>query len=78
MFSRPPRLTRTVLSAVILGVQMITEFCLKLKFKKNLILLTKGELLSDFTDAEAVATQIKAQEINFSVLYDDRSFNPMY
>lgn len=47
---------------------MITEFCLKLKFKKNLILLTIGELTSDFTDAEAVVEQIKAQEITLSVL----------
>lgn len=53
---------------------MITEFCQELKFKKNLILITNGELNSDFTDAGAIVAQIKSQAITFSVLWVSRVF----
>lgn len=58
----------TVLSGVIIGVQMLTDFCGKLKFTKNLILITDGERTTDYTDAEAVANQINTQGIKFSAL----------
>lgn len=61
-------LTDIVLSGVIIGVQMLTDFCGKLKFAKNLILITDGERNTDYTDAEAVANQIITQDIKFSAL----------
>lgn len=66
-----------LLSAVIVGIHMITEFCQELKFKKNLILITVGEMLSDYTDAEAITTQINTESIKFSVLgidFDDSDY----
>lgn len=57
-----------VLSGVIIGIQMLTEFCGKLKFHKSLILMTDGERVTDYTDAEAVATQMNDQGIKFFAL----------
>ena len=48
---------------------MISEFCLKLKFKKNIILLTNGNLLSDFSDSDAISSKIQQQGITLFVLY---------
>ena len=62
-------LLTAVLSAIIVATHMISEFCLKLKFKKNIILLTNGNLLSDFADSDAISSKIQQQGITLFVLY---------
>lgn len=66
------------ISALILAVEMIRTHCKKLKYTKSIVLVTNGTGTFNTEDGmEAVTDEIKAQNINLTVLgvdFDDEEF----
>ena len=48
---------------------MLGDFCKHLKFRKNIFLLTAGELSSDYEDMDGIAREIIDRNIDLAVLY---------
>ncbi|KAI1437697.1 Ku70/Ku80 N-terminal alpha/beta domain-containing protein [Xylaria sp. CBS 124048] len=65
------------ISAIVLAVEMITEFTKKLKYKRKIILITDGEAPMDNSDIGDIARKIKTSNIQLTVLgvdFDDAEF----
>ncbi|EMR10549.1 hypothetical protein PNEG_01255 [Pneumocystis murina B123] len=63
------------ISAVIIGIDLISKYCRNLKYIKNLILITNGESDMNFSDLEKIAYQIRYMSINFSIFGIDFDTN---
>ena len=59
----------TVISALIVGLDVLMKYCRHLKYIKNIIVLTDGRGETDWSQTEDVAQQINKQGIHLSVLY---------
>ncbi|KAG5437562.1 hypothetical protein PCANB_000990 [Pneumocystis canis] len=65
------------ISAVIIGIDLLSKYCRHLKYIKNLILITNGLSHMNFSDLEKIAYQIKYMSINFSIFgidFDSHSY----
>jgi ATP-dependent DNA helicase 2 subunit 2 len=58
-----------VVSAIVVAMDMITKFCLKYKFRKNIIAITAGELDTDFDGVTEIAGHLKSEDILLTVMY---------
>lgn len=56
------------ISAVIIGIDLISKYCGSFRHIKNLILITNGESAMNFSDLEKIGYQIRYMSINFSIL----------
>ncbi|BFZ55853.1 ATP-dependent DNA helicase yku80 [Savitreella phatthalungensis] len=52
-----------LMSAIIVGIQLISKFCKSYKFRKDLVVITSGETGSDFT----IGTQIAARVLELGI-----------
>ncbi|QSL65397.1 hypothetical protein MERGE_002707 [Pneumocystis wakefieldiae] len=55
------------ISAVIIGIDLISKYCGSFRHIKNLILITNGESAMNFSDLEKIGYQIRYMSINFSI-----------
>jgi ATP-dependent DNA helicase 2 subunit 2 len=65
------------ISALVTGIQMIMAHCKHLKYIKNVILVTNGTGQFDTDGLDEIASQIRAQNINLTVLgvdFDDEEY----
>lgn len=65
------------ISALIIGVQLIASHCKKLKYIKSIVFVTNGTGSFDTDGIENVVAEIKAQNINLTVLgvdFDDEEY----
>lgn len=58
----------TVLSAVVIGLEVLNNFCHDYRIKKNLILLTSGQTQTDLSSLEEIAARITQLEVELTVL----------
>src|SRR5271169_3949182 len=63
------RLMKLAMSALVVGLDLLMRYCKKLKYVKNIILITDGLSKVDWTDSEDIIQQINQENINLSVLY---------
>ena len=64
------------MSALVLGLDLIMKYCKKLKYIKNVILITDASVPIDWSQSDEVAQQINAENIKILVLYfSGRSFS---
>ena len=59
------------ISAIIVAIQMITQFCGTKKFKKNIILVTNGDGSVDGESMDKIASKIKEEGIHLIILVVD-------
>lgn len=50
---------------------MISKYCKKLKYKKQIVLVTNGTGAIDPDDIPAIASQLKSEDIALVILYVD-------
>lgn len=65
------------ISAIIIAIHMITTYCKKLKYIKNIYLVTNGTGNFDTDGVDEITSQIKAQNISLTVLgvdFDDAEY----
>jgi ATP-dependent DNA helicase 2 subunit 2 len=62
------RVTVLAMSALVVGLDVLMKYCKKLKYIKNLILITDGHGAVDWLETDEIARQIKAENINLSIL----------
>lgn len=56
------------ISAVVIAIQMIIKYCKRLKYTRNIYLVTNGTGIFDTRGIEDIVTQIKAEGINLTIL----------
>jgi ATP-dependent DNA helicase 2 subunit 2 len=56
------------MSALVVGLDLIMKYCKKLKYIKNVVLITDASVPIDWNQSDEVAQQINAENIKFSVL----------
>ncbi|KAI5804563.1 putative Ku family DNA helicase [Geopyxis carbonaria] len=65
------------ISALVIGIQMITAHCKKLKYIKNIVLVTDGTGSFDPDGLSDIAAQLKTEKINLTILgidFDDAEY----
>ena len=65
------------ISAIVIAIQMIVKYCKKLKYTRNIYLVTNSTGLFDPDGIEEIVAQIKNEEINLTILgvdFDDEEF----
>ncbi|EPS42858.1 hypothetical protein H072_3235 [Dactylellina haptotyla CBS 200.50] len=65
------------ISALVVAIDIIEKYCKKLKYIRNIVLLTNGTGNFDFEGIDDIVKQIKDQGINLTVLgvdFDDPEF----
>ena len=63
------------MSALVVGLDLITSYCRQLKFIKNVIMITDAEGYIDWSQSEDIAQQINRENIKFSILYSNSLSN---
>ena len=58
-----------VMSALVVGLDLIMKYCKKLKYIKNVILITDGHGHVDWSGSEEIAQQVNEENINLSILW---------
>lgn len=56
------------MSALVVGLDLLMNYCKKLKYIKNLIIITDGRGPVDWNGTEDVAQQINRENVNLSIL----------
>ena len=56
------------MSALVVSLDLIMKYCKKLKFIKNIVLITDALGHIDWSGSEEIAQQINAENINLSIL----------
>lgn len=56
------------ISALCIGIQLIMLHCKRLKFIRNICLVTNGRGSFDMDEVEQIKEQIKAEGINLTIL----------
>ena len=64
------QLIKPAISAIVIAIQMIAKHCKKLKYKRKIVLVTDGRGSMDADDVSQITEKIKADEIEFIVMYD--------
>lgn len=59
---------RIAMSALVVGLDVLMKYCKRLKYIKNLILITDGYGFVDWSETDEIARQIRAENINLSIL----------
>ena len=62
-------LSPKVVSAIIVAMDLITRFCKKLKYVKNITVLTNGTGFIDEDDLSSITDRIRGENINLTLLY---------
>lgn len=57
------------LSSIVVAIQMISTYCKKLKYKREIVLVTNGTGLINSEDLEPIKDKIKEDNIKLTVLY---------
>jgi ATP-dependent DNA helicase 2 subunit 2 len=57
------------MSALIVGVDLITKYCRTLKYIKNVVMITDGRGATDWSQSDDIAEQINLENINLSILF---------
>lgn len=65
---------RIAMSALVVGLDVLMKYCKKLKYIKNIVIITDGRGAVDWSQSEEIAQQINREDINLSVLYALFSF----
>jgi ATP-dependent DNA helicase 2 subunit 2 len=60
---------KTAMSALIVGLDLLMKYCKKLKYIKNIFIITDGRGVTDWSQVDEIAQQINGENIKFSVLY---------
>ena len=65
------------ISAIVLAIQMITKYCKKLKYRRQIVLVTNGYSALDATDLSEITQKIKDDSIELVVIgidFDDPEY----
>jgi len=65
------------ISAIVIAIQMIVKYCKKLKYIRNIYLVTNGTGSFDPDGIEEIVARIKDEGINLTILgvdFDDEEF----
>ena len=57
-----------MISALIVGLDVLMKYCKHLKYIKNIIIVTDGRGEADWSQTEDIAHQINKESINLSIL----------
>lgn len=57
------------ISALVIAIQMIIKYCKKLKYTRNIYLVTNGAGLFEQDETDEIVARIKSEGINLTVLY---------
>jgi ATP-dependent DNA helicase 2 subunit 2 len=60
---------KTAMSALVVGLDLLMKYCKKLKYIKNILVITDGRGVTDWSQLDEIAQQINEENIKFSVLY---------
>ena len=60
--------SRQAISSIILAVEMIVQYCRKLKYKKRIILVTNGRSPMDSDGLDAIVSKLQSENIELIVL----------
>jgi ATP-dependent DNA helicase 2 subunit 2 len=56
------------MSALIVGLDLLMKYCKKLKYIKNLVIITDGQGAVEWSQSDEIAQQINVENIKLSVL----------
>lgn len=59
----------TAISAIVVAIQMISNFCKKLKWIRKIVLVTNGSGFIDADDIEKIVDKFKEDDIEVIILY---------
>ena len=62
-------LISAAITAVVIAISMISKFCKRLKYKRQIVLVTNGRGSMDADDVPEIASQLKAEEIELVIVY---------
>lgn len=62
------------MSALVVGLDLITSHCRQMKFIKNVLMITDAEGYIDWSQSEDIAQQINRENIKLSILYSQLTF----
>ena len=65
------------ISALVIAIQMIIKYCKRLKYTRNIYLVTNGTGIFDPEGTDEIVAQIKGEGINLTVLYVEPSSSEM-
>ena len=57
------------MSALVVGLDLIMRYCRKLKYIKNVVVITDGRGATDWSQRDEIANQINQENINLSILF---------
>ena len=58
------------ISSLILAIEMIIQYCKKLKYKRRIVLVTDGNGPMDADGIDAIVSKVKEEHIEMTILYD--------
>jgi ATP-dependent DNA helicase 2 subunit 2 len=73
---RSRRRLRLAMSALIVGLDLIMKYCRHLKYIKNIILITDGRGVTDWSQVDDIAEQINREHIKLSILLPPTTAHP--
>ena len=62
------RLTQVAISAIVIAIQMISRYCKKNKYKKQVVLVTNGRGSMDADDLSEITSKLLSEGIDLTVL----------